>query len=95
MEPVNSCYLGGTWLTTDIDLGTLDMIVDIQTFSDVPCPTHTYRLAIFDEGDLLAEISDEIPDDVWNISLALPMQKITLWSPDTPKLYNYTLEVCP
>jgi len=93
MEPVNSCYLSGTGLITDIDLGTLDMIVDIQTFSDVPCPTHLYRLAIFDEGDLLAEISDEIPDDVWNISLALPMQKITLWSPDTPKLYNYTLEI--
>jgi len=32
MEPVNSCYLGGTWLTTDIDLGTLDMI-DVQRCS--------------------------------------------------------------
>ena len=96
MEPVDGCHLNAVLLTTDIDLGKLDMAADVLMWGPAlfsGCKMSTYRLAVFDEGELLAEISEEIPDDVWNISLLLPIQQMALWSPDNPKLYNYTLEV--
>ena len=92
MEPVDGCHLNAVFLTTDIDLGKLDMKADVQLFSGCEMST-SYHLAVFDGGELLAEIEEEIPDDVWDISLPLPIQKMTLWSPDNPKLYNYTLQV--
>ena len=32
MEPVHGigCHVTGTWFTTDIDLGKLDMVVDVR-----------------------------------------------------------------
>ena len=96
MEPVDGCHLNAVLLTTDIDLGKLDMAADVLMWGPAlfdGCKMQTYHLAVFDEGELLAEISEEITDDVWNISLLLPIQQMALWSPDNPKLYNYTLEV--
>ena len=96
MEPVDGCHLNGVLLTTDIDLGKLDMQADVLMWGPAlfrGCRMRTYHLAVFDGGELLAQIEEEIPDDVWDISLPLPMQKMSLWSPDNPKLYNYTLVV--
>ena len=95
MEPVDGigCHVTGTWFTTDIDLGKLDMVVDVRMVGPGPCGMRSYHLTVLDKGEILAEISEEIIEDVWNISLPLPMQQMTLWSPDHPKLYNYTLEV--
>ena len=91
MEPVDGCHVTMVLITTDIDVGKLDMAVDVKMFGG--CGMRTSHLAVFDGEELLAEIEVEIPEDVWNISLPLPMQRMTLWSPDNPKLYNYTLEV--
>ena len=96
MEPVDGCHLNAVLLTTDIDLGKLDMKADVLMWGPAlfsGCGMRTYHLAVFNGGELLAEIEEEIPNDVWDISLTLPMQKMALWSPDNPKLYNYTLEV--
>ena len=91
MEPVDGCHVTMVLITTDIDVGKLDMAVDVKIFGGYAM--RTSHLAVFDGEELLAEIEVEIPEDVWNISLPLPMQRMTLWSPDNPKLYNYTLEV--
>ena len=91
MEPVDGCHVTMTLITTDIDAGRIDMAVNVKMFGG--CGMRTSHLAVFDGGELVAEISDEIPEDVWNISLPLPIQQMTLWSPDNPKLYNYTLKV--
>ena len=92
MEAVeSSCFVAGTRVTTDIDAGILDMMVDVEMMDF--CGLQSYRLSVLDGSSVITEATGQIDDDVWKISTPLPMENMMLWSPENPKLYNYSLEI--
>ena len=98
MEAVpRACHVEATRVTADIDAGRLGVVVEMgltdSQHKEQPCSYASYKLAIFDDDQLICEAEGEIDSDVFEMSVSLPMEKMTLWSPDSPQLYQYTLQI--
>ena len=86
-----------TRVTADIDAGRLGVVVEMDItdsqLDEQPCSYDNYKLSIFDDGQLICEAEGEIDSDIFEMSVPLPMENMTLWSPDSPQLYQYTLQI--
>jgi len=87
LEPVHPTHIASFRMLPDIDQAQLT--IHCRLASDAPNLTVAVRIAY--EGVLVAE--QRAPVESARASLNLPITPLHLWSPDTPHLYDVTLQV--
>jgi len=87
LEPVPNVHITGLKLTPDIDTSTLRVEVNASGATNSLCGIN---VEIRDGEGLVAagQTSDE------KLDLIVPLPNPKLWSPDSPHLYDLTVEIC-
>lgn len=90
LEVVDRLAVGGLRLVPDVNAATVDVTASVAAWE----PGATVRLSARCRGESAGEVSAvlERPDTV--VSLRLQPGPIHLWSPESPTLYDLTIELC-
>lgn len=85
LEPVNSAHIQSVLPETNIQDGTVTLHLGIAE----PVGNESLQVKVFDEGKNILNIERK---STGNIGFQFPSP--TLWSPETPKLYNLEISLC-
>lgn len=85
LEPVNTAHIRSVLPETNIQDGTVKLHLDIAK----PAGNESLLVKVFDEGRSVLSIERKTTG---NIDFQIPSP--TLWTPETPKLYNLEISLC-
>jgi beta-galactosidase/beta-glucuronidase len=89
LEPVPETFITGMKVTPDVDAGTLHVKVNVHYPSTPELGHPRGKITVHEAGVSIAQVNLISTED--EVEIPIPYPK--LWSPDSPNLYNLTIEV--
>ncbi len=89
LEPVPETYITGLKLTPDVDAGTLHVKVNVHHSSKPEVGHPGGKITVHEADFSIAQVHLTSNED--EIEIPIPHPK--LWSPDSPNLYDLTIEI--
>ncbi|HBT77018.1 MAG TPA: beta-galactosidase [Planctomycetaceae bacterium] len=86
LEPVPASHVRRIETETDIRTGTVDVRLDVS----MPKPNHFVAVEIFAGEESIAELYGGLNGP---LRLAIPVDKLVLWTPDSPFLYTIVVRL--